>query len=207
VKLLETLEIRVLKRLASAVQLRPWPPSFQLLTSVLNPKVVPICSNNSAGLSAFASLANGQDDTDGDNLQKRRKSVGNRRGINHSCYFDRARARRLYRDQRGRNMTTFTFPSSGSLAQQLNSAKMPSWIAEFVRSPHSLPPDPGPGEDRISLTLPGEQAQSLKQMKKSPIVTTKSDGDNDGGYEELLETIEAATWANFRAGFRTMAVR
>ena len=28
-KLLETLEIRVLKRLASAVQLRPWPPSFQ----------------------------------------------------------------------------------------------------------------------------------------------------------------------------------
>src|SRR6266850_478814 len=30
-KLLETLEIRVLKRLASAVQLRPWPPCFQYL--------------------------------------------------------------------------------------------------------------------------------------------------------------------------------
>jgi hypothetical protein len=35
-KLLETLEIRVLKRLASAVQLRPWPPYFQSLNSTLN---------------------------------------------------------------------------------------------------------------------------------------------------------------------------
>ncbi len=32
-KLLETLEMRVLKRLASAVQLRPWPPSIQSLTT------------------------------------------------------------------------------------------------------------------------------------------------------------------------------
>ena len=32
-KLLETLEIRVLKRLASAVQLRPWPPHFQSLST------------------------------------------------------------------------------------------------------------------------------------------------------------------------------
>jgi hypothetical protein len=33
-KLLETLETRVLKRLASAVQLRPWPPHFQSLTLI-----------------------------------------------------------------------------------------------------------------------------------------------------------------------------
>ena len=32
-KLLKTLEIRVLKRLASAVQLRPWPPHFQSLSA------------------------------------------------------------------------------------------------------------------------------------------------------------------------------
>jgi hypothetical protein len=34
-KLLETLETRVLKRLASAVQLRPWPPHFKRLKSNL----------------------------------------------------------------------------------------------------------------------------------------------------------------------------
>jgi len=33
-KLLETLEIRVLKRLASAVQLRPWPPHFKGFSSL-----------------------------------------------------------------------------------------------------------------------------------------------------------------------------
>ena len=55
-KLLETLEIRVLKRLASAVQLRPWPPSFQSLSSVPNLSSVPFCSTNSnSGLPEFAS--------------------------------------------------------------------------------------------------------------------------------------------------------
>ena len=33
-----------LKRLASAVQLRPWPPYFQSLSSITNPKSVPFCS-------------------------------------------------------------------------------------------------------------------------------------------------------------------
>ena len=35
-KLLETLEIRVLKRLASAVQLRPWPPHFKAVSSTFH---------------------------------------------------------------------------------------------------------------------------------------------------------------------------
>jgi hypothetical protein len=43
-KLLETLEIRVLKRLASAVQLRPWPPCSQSLSSAPNLNSVPFCS-------------------------------------------------------------------------------------------------------------------------------------------------------------------
>jgi hypothetical protein len=38
-KLLKTLQIRVLKRLASAVQLRPWPPYFPLLRSPKNPNL------------------------------------------------------------------------------------------------------------------------------------------------------------------------
>jgi len=33
---------------------------------------------------------------------------------------------------------------------------MRSWLADFVRRPNSLPPDPGAGYERISLTLPEE---------------------------------------------------
>jgi hypothetical protein len=46
-------------------------------------------------------------------------------------------------------------------AARQSSARMRSWIAEFLSEPHSLPPDPGPGEGRISLTLPGESVQAL----------------------------------------------
>ena len=58
-------------------------------------------------------------------------------------------------------MTTFTLRSSGSLAEHLSSAKMRSWIKEFLDQPHALPPDPGAGEDRISLTLPAESVRGL----------------------------------------------
>jgi len=43
-KALKVLETTVLKRLASAVQLRPWPLHFQSLSPVPNPKSVPFCS-------------------------------------------------------------------------------------------------------------------------------------------------------------------
>jgi hypothetical protein len=58
-------------------------------------------------------------------------------------------------------MTTFTLRLTAPLAQHVSSARMRSWIAEFLREPHSLPPDPGPGEDRLSLTLPGESVQAV----------------------------------------------
>jgi len=58
-------------------------------------------------------------------------------------------------------MTTFTFRISNSLAGRTSSARMRAWIAEFLQHAHPLPPDPGPGEDRISLTLPGEQVRQL----------------------------------------------
>jgi hypothetical protein len=46
-------------------------------------------------------------------------------------------------------------------AARQSSARMRSWIAEFLSEPYSPPPDPGPGEGRISLTLPGESVQAL----------------------------------------------
>jgi hypothetical protein len=58
-------------------------------------------------------------------------------------------------------MTTFTLRVSGNVADRLNSAQMRSWLAEFLRQPHSLPPDPGPGDDRISLTLPAESVHGV----------------------------------------------
>ena len=61
-------------------------------------------------------------------------------------------------------MTTFTLRTTGSLAEHLSSAKMRSMIAEFLRQPHTLPPDPGPGKDRISLTLPDESVCGLARF-------------------------------------------
>ena len=51
-------------------------------------------------------------------------------------------------------MVTFTFRIPVTLAGRLNSAQMRSWLADFVRCPNSLPPDPGSGKERVSLTLP-----------------------------------------------------
>jgi hypothetical protein len=58
-------------------------------------------------------------------------------------------------------MTEFTVRTTTTLGNQLNSAQMRSWIAEFLRQPHRLPPDPGAGEHRSSLTLPGESVRDL----------------------------------------------
>src|SRR6266851_5066358 len=53
-------------------------------------------------------------------------------------------------------MATFTFRIPDSMAGRLGSAEMRSWLAQFLRSPYSLPPDPGSGYERVSLTLPRE---------------------------------------------------
>jgi hypothetical protein len=51
-------------------------------------------------------------------------------------------------------MTTFTLRVSEMFAARLSSAEMRVWLEDFLHAPHSLPPDPGPGDERISLTLP-----------------------------------------------------
>lgn len=50
-------------------------------------------------------------------------------------------------------MTTFTLRVSQELAVRLSSAQMRSWLDAFLQQPHALPIDPGPGDERISLTL------------------------------------------------------
>lgn len=51
-------------------------------------------------------------------------------------------------------MTTFTLRASEALAGRLSSAEMRLWLDDFLRQPHTLPPDPGSGYGRVSLTLP-----------------------------------------------------
>ena len=57
--------------------------------------------------------------------------------------------------------TTFTFRVSQCLASPLSSAEMRSWLEDFLRQPHVLPGDPGPGDARISLTLPRNAVDSV----------------------------------------------
>jgi hypothetical protein len=58
-------------------------------------------------------------------------------------------------------MATFTFRIPDSMAGHLSSAEMRSWLTQFLRNPHPLPPDPGSGYERISLTLPSGLVQTL----------------------------------------------
>ena len=50
-------------------------------------------------------------------------------------------------------MTTFTLRASDELTGRLSSAEMRLWLDDFLRQPHPLPPDPGSGYGRVSLTL------------------------------------------------------
>jgi hypothetical protein len=58
-------------------------------------------------------------------------------------------------------METFTFRISESLAPRLSSSQMRVWLGDFQREPRHLPEDPGPGEARISLTLPEAQVRAV----------------------------------------------
>lgn len=66
-------------------------------------------------------------------------------------------------------MTTFTLRASEALAGQLNSAEMRSWLEEFLRQPHPLPPDPGSGYGRVSLTLTPDAVSAVATYCKCDI--------------------------------------
>ena len=71
-------------------------------------------------------------------------------------------------------MTTVTLRVPESMAEHLTSAQMRSWLVDFLRRPHSLPPDPGPGERRLSLTLSREEVlQVAGFLRCSPSVALR----------------------------------
>lgn len=71
-------------------------------------------------------------------------------------------------------MDTFTFRVPESLAGHLSSVQMRSWLDDFLRQPHILQPDPGAGEERVSLTLPMEAVRSATGfLRCSPSVTLR----------------------------------
>jgi hypothetical protein len=53
-------------------------------------------------------------------------------------------------------MTTFTLRAPEEMTTRLTSAEMRSWLHDFIHQPHPLPPDPGSGFGRVSLTLPAD---------------------------------------------------
>jgi hypothetical protein len=56
-------------------------------------------------------------------------------------------------------MTTFTLRASDVMAARLNSAETRNWLDAFLRSPHDIL-DPGPGQARVSLTLPEAEVKA-----------------------------------------------
>jgi hypothetical protein len=65
-------------------------------------------------------------------------------------------------------MTVFTVRTTSTPGNQFSSRQMRSWIGEFLRQPHPLLPDPGPGKDRISLNLPEESVRELAKFLDCP---------------------------------------
>jgi hypothetical protein len=71
-------------------------------------------------------------------------------------------------------MTTVTLRVPESMAACLTSAEMRSWLVDFLRRPHSPPPDPGSGEQRVSLTLFREEVlQVAGFLRCSPSVALR----------------------------------
>jgi hypothetical protein len=58
-------------------------------------------------------------------------------------------------------MTTFTLRAPEEITTSLTSAEMRSWLHDFIYQPHPLPPDPGSGYGRVSLTLPADAVNAV----------------------------------------------
>ncbi len=63
-----------------------------------------------------------------------------------------------------RGSQTFTLRASHHLASAMSSRRATGWLADFFRQPHLLPPDPGAGEERISLSLPRRAVKTVAAM-------------------------------------------
>jgi hypothetical protein len=69
-------------------------------------------------------------------------------------------------------MKTFTLRGPDGMAEQLSSATMRTWLEDFLRNPHALPPDPGSGYERVSLTLPESVVMSVASRCGSGVSST-----------------------------------
>lgn len=58
-------------------------------------------------------------------------------------------------------MTTFTLRVSSVMAACLSSAETRTWLDAFISKPHDILQDPGPGQARISLTLPEAEVRTV----------------------------------------------
>lgn len=66
-------------------------------------------------------------------------------------------------------MTTFTLRAPEEMTTMLTSAEMRSWLYDFIHQPHPLPPDPGSGYGRVSLTLPADAVNAVATYSNSAI--------------------------------------
>ena len=66
-------------------------------------------------------------------------------------------------------MRTFTLRAPQEITTTLTSAGMRSWLHDFICQPHQLPPDPGSGYGRVSLTLPADAVNAVAIYSKSDV--------------------------------------
>jgi hypothetical protein len=67
-------------------------------------------------------------------------------------------------------MTSFTFCVSSIIAARLSSYEARIWLYTFLGNPHDIPRDPGPGQARISLTLPEAKVNAAAvYLRCSPV--------------------------------------
>lgn len=61
-------------------------------------------------------------------------------------------------------MATFSFRAPERWAGQLDSGRVRGWLQEYFRHPQPLPPDPGAGPSRLSLSLPERAVKVLEGL-------------------------------------------
>ena len=66
-------------------------------------------------------------------------------------------------------MTTFTLRAPEEITARLTSAEMRSWLHDFIYQPRPLPPDPGSGYGRVSLTLPADAVNAVAMYSNSAV--------------------------------------
>lgn len=90
---------------------------------------------------------------------------------------------------------SFTLRAPAGWASRLDSARMQAWLVEFFRGPRPLPDDPGPGIDRLSVSVSKREVNVLAAMLDvSPSVALRRlAAHHINRYEELPVALQEAT--------------